>query len=158
MIISRVRPTIRCLVEDLTVDKPPPVDDALGEIDHVVLRKANAQFAIAEARGERIAAVDDTVLFKVKIPRWRAAVWRPFPEQWLVAAGRREAGSPEDFYVELAERGRRWRAERNRTAATALTTDTRRVHAAANRSRPHEACPRAGPRKRSGPMRRWCHD
>jgi hypothetical protein len=44
---------------------------------------------------ERIASVDDQVLFKVKVQRWRCAAWMAEDGiSWLVAAGRREEGSP----------------------------------------------------------------
>lgn len=119
-----MRPTLRCLRDDLAVTKPPPVDQPLDIIDHPILRKANASFPTADTPGERIAAIDDTVLFKVKIQRWRGAVWRPISEQWPVAAGRRQAGSPDDFYADLAARGRQWRAETNAAGALRVTTDT----------------------------------
>jgi hypothetical protein len=119
-----VRPTVRCLREDLAIAKLPPADLPLDRIDHPILRKANATFPTADAPGERVAAIDDVVLFKVKIQRWRGAVWRPIPDQWLVAAGRREAGSPDDFYADLAARGRQWRAEANATGAYRVATDT----------------------------------
>ncbi|MFZ0187082.1 MAG: hypothetical protein WAL72_09070 [Streptosporangiaceae bacterium] len=51
---------------------------------------------------ERIAAIDDEVLFKVKVQRWRGAVWVDAGISWLVAAGQREEGSPDDFYASLA--------------------------------------------------------
>ena len=39
-----VRPTLRCLTEDLGL-KIPPIDDPLDELDRSLLRKANQQFA-----------------------------------------------------------------------------------------------------------------
>lgn len=50
------------------------------------MRKANAAFSDSDSRGERIVAIDDRVIFKVKVRRWRGALWRPVPEQWLCAA------------------------------------------------------------------------
>jgi hypothetical protein len=47
------------------------------------------------------------VLFKVKAQRWRGAIWVDAGIPWLVAAGQREEGSPEDFYASLAARGKR---------------------------------------------------
>ncbi|MFI0419084.1 hypothetical protein [Spongiactinospora sp. 9N601] len=95
----------------------------LDEVDHPLLRKASAQFAGDGAR-ERIASIDDVVLFKVKIQRWRGAVWSDIRCPWLVAAGRREDGSPDDFYAVLAERGRQARKVRNHAETPPLTTDT----------------------------------
>lgn len=81
------RPTLRCLREDLELPLPP-VTVPLDEIEHPILAKAAEQFADAETKHERIRAVDDQVLFKVKVQRWRGAVrsgwvricpgwWRP---------------------------------------------------------------------------------
>ncbi|WP_204019063.1 hypothetical protein [Sphaerimonospora thailandensis] len=53
--------------------------------------------------------MDDNVLFKVKIQRWQGAVWPDNRCPWLVAAGRREDDSPDDFYAALAERARQAR-------------------------------------------------
>jgi hypothetical protein len=39
-----------------------------------VLAKAAERFANEESPHERIAAIDDQVLFKVKVQRWRGAV------------------------------------------------------------------------------------
>jgi hypothetical protein len=124
MTAEAVRPTIRCLREDLGEAKLPPATVALHDLDHVVVRKANSTFPTEDAPGERIGAIDDNVLFKVKVERWRGAVWRPLPKQWLVAAGRREAGSPDDFYEALTEKARRWRADHNREASPPLKTET----------------------------------
>jgi hypothetical protein len=118
-----VRPTLRCLTEDLSLALPP-ADQPLDAVAHVLLRKANAVFAGSAGRAERIVAIDDRVFFKVKIRRWRGAVWRPLPEQWLCAAGLREQGSPEDFYADLSHRCQTWRAEYNLTHGPALVKET----------------------------------
>ncbi|WP_214105012.1 hypothetical protein [Acrocarpospora catenulata] len=110
--MNPTRPTIRCLREDLGIAKLPPAHIALDEIDHPLIHKASAQFAGGSAR-ERIASVDDNVLLKVKIQRWRGAVWQDNRCPWLVAAGRREDGSPDDFYAALAERARQARKAYN---------------------------------------------
>lgn len=73
---------------------------------------------------ERIISVDDEVLWKIKIARWRCAVWCAVPHRWLVTSGKREAGAPDDFYANLADRGRRWRAEYNGSHSPAVHTDT----------------------------------
>lgn len=112
---QRVRPTLQCVRQDLQL-AVGPTDDPLDEIDHPLLAKANKQFADPGTPHERIAAIDDQVLFKVKVQRWRGAIWSDTPDapvrDWLVAAGRREAGSTTDFYgdiivvTELARLGR----------------------------------------------------
>nr|WP_134010939.1 hypothetical protein [Streptomyces sp. 846.5] len=47
----------------------------MDEIDHPLIAKAQEQFADPCTPHERIAAVDDQVLFKVKVGRWCGAVW-----------------------------------------------------------------------------------
>ena len=121
--MNPTRPTIRCLREDLGYTKLPPARVALNELEHPLLRKASAQFS-GDGPRERIASVDDNVLFKVKIQRWRGAVWTDSRCPWLVAAGRREDGSPDDFYAALAERGRHARKLYNSDNSPTLTTDT----------------------------------
>lgn len=104
-----VRPTLRCLREDLSL-AIPSARIPLDEVDHPLLRKAAEQFAVAEAPHERISAIDDVVLFKVKTGRWRGAVYDSGPaaevQDWLVAAGNREEGSPDDFYAALYSQAR----------------------------------------------------
>lgn len=121
--MSCTRPTIRCLRDDLGYAKLPPASVALDGLDHPLLRKASAQFADAGLR-ERILAVDDNILFKVKIQRWRGAVWADTRYSWVVAGGRREDGSSDDFYALLAAKGRQARKAYNATEAAPLLTDT----------------------------------
>lgn len=66
-----VRPTLRCLREDLEL-AVPPARIPLDEIDHALLRKAAEQFAAEDTPHERIRAIDDIVLFKVKTGRGEA--------------------------------------------------------------------------------------
>ncbi|MEW1721660.1 hypothetical protein [Streptomyces sp. NPDC093109] len=80
------RPTLRCLRDDL--DLPvPAVTVPLAEIGHPLLAKAAEQFSGEDSKHERIRSVDDQVLFKVKVQRWRGAVWIDADLPWLVAAG-----------------------------------------------------------------------
>lgn len=99
-----VRPTLRCLRDDLNLPLPT-VRVPLDEIDHPILRKAAEQFAAHDTPHERIASVDDVVLFEVKTCRWRGAVLCDEPGDdaldWLVAAGIREEGATDDFYAAL---------------------------------------------------------
>jgi hypothetical protein len=80
------RPTLRCLREDLAL-AIPRADTPLEEISHPLLAKATECFADDQTPHERIAAIDDEVLFKVKAQRWRGAVWVDAGIPWLVAAG-----------------------------------------------------------------------
>ncbi|MBB5955009.1 hypothetical protein FHS29_001579 [Saccharothrix tamanrassetensis] len=96
-----VRPTLRCLRGDLGLALPP-LDEPLDEIDHPLVRKANSQFALPTGPRERIRSIDDVVMFKVKVQRWRGAVVESGEPSWMVTAGVREAGSRDDFYEVLA--------------------------------------------------------
>jgi hypothetical protein len=68
------------------------------------------------------------VLFKVKTGRWRGAVYSDDPEadvkDWLVAAGTREEGSPDDFYADIHAAARTARQRYNAEHDKPLATDT----------------------------------
>ena len=118
-----------CVACGTTFASPcPPVDVSLDEIDHPLLVKMNQQFADPSTSRERIRAVDDNLLFKVKIQRWRGAAWVDEPRVWLVAAGQREAGSPDDFYAALAADAVAARKSYNATHGSAQTTDAYSAH------------------------------
>jgi hypothetical protein len=70
-----VRPTIRCLREDLGHAKLPPASLPLDRLDLPVLRKAQEVCRTDPPTTGRITSIDDQVLWKVKIERWRGAVW-----------------------------------------------------------------------------------
>jgi hypothetical protein len=96
-----VRPTLRCLREDLGLPVPT-AKMTLDQVDHPLLTKAGEQFAQADTPHERIRSIDDVVLFKVKAGRWRGAVFTYDEDDAevrdrLVAAGTQEDGSYEDF-------------------------------------------------------------
>jgi hypothetical protein len=121
---QQARPTLRCLREDL--GQPiPRADTPLDEVPHPLLAKASERFADDSTPQERIASVDDHVGFKVKVQRWRGAVWVAEDAiPWLVAGGQREDGSPDDFYAALAARGKAARSQYNAAHTPPLTTDT----------------------------------
>jgi hypothetical protein len=125
--MERARPTLRCLLDDLHLPLPS-ADEPLDEIDHPLQAKATEQFAVDDAPRERIRAIDDHIFFKVKVQRWRGAVWPSDRLPWLVAAGRREAGSGADFYAVLVGTGKAARARHNRQHGGVLTTDTWTAH------------------------------
>jgi hypothetical protein len=87
------RPTLRCLREDLALTVPR-ADTPLEDISHPLLASATERFADDRTPHERIAAIDDEVLFKVKAQRWRGAIWIDAGIPWLVAAGWREEDHP----------------------------------------------------------------
>jgi hypothetical protein len=129
--VERARPTLRCLHDDLKV-ATPSADVPLDEIDHPLLAKTHEQFADPATPHERIAAIDDQVFFKVKIQRWRGAVWTDQPSTdvrvWLVAAGWREDGATTDFYAALAAGARAARSRHNAGNAQSLFSDTYTGH------------------------------
>ncbi|WP_462188647.1 MULTISPECIES: hypothetical protein [unclassified Frankia] len=102
----------------------PRADTPLEDIGHPLLGKVGDRFADDDTPQERIAAIDDQVLFKVKVQRWRGAVWVDAGIPWLVAAGQREEGSPDDFYAALAARATAARARYNARHSPALATTT----------------------------------
>jgi hypothetical protein len=94
--VQPARPTLRTLRDDLKVPLPS-ARTPLDELDHPLLVKARELFGDDEAGHERISAIDDEILFKVKVQRWRGAVWTDtdLDLPWLIAAGQREDGSLE---------------------------------------------------------------
>jgi hypothetical protein len=125
--MRRTRPTLRTLREDLALPVPG-TETPLDEIDHPLLAKATEQFAEVDARHERIRAIDDQILFKVKVQRWRGAVWTEDDLPWLVAAGTREDGSGDDFYTALETDAKAARARYNTEHAPPLTGATYVAH------------------------------
>lgn len=108
-----VRPTLRCLREDLGIT-PPPINDPLHKLDHPVVRKVQmVPEEVAAGSAERIRSLTDRVWFKQRVGDYRAAVTSLLAEDpcragwWLGAAGARVAGSPDDFYAELEAAARR---------------------------------------------------
>lgn len=126
--MASVRPTLRCLRDDLAM----PIPSArvpLDTVEHPLLAKADEQFARSDARHERIRAIDDVVLFKVKVGRWRGAVHCDTAEgvevpAWLVAAGTREDGSLDDFYAALYTQAKAARQRHNAEHDRPVATDT----------------------------------
>ena len=108
----------------------PAANHPLDELEHPLLAKAAASFAEPGIPHERIRAVDDQVLLKVKVQRWRGAVWVQ-PElrlPWLVAAGWREDGSSDDFYAALEASAVGARVRYNETHTPPLKTSTYTGH------------------------------
>jgi hypothetical protein len=134
------RPTLGCL-PDLGYKKPPPAKEPLHKLSLPILRKAGEVAKAAPAGEEPIQELDDRVFWKVKIARWRGALLIPVEstgeEAWLTAAGLRRKGDADDFYTELGERARRWKAEYNRTNTPPISTGIHRfITSDARRLRP----------------------
>ena len=106
-----MRPTIRCLVDDLQMPLPA-VDVPLHAITHPLVKRAQLIPAQdADGSAERIKALSDRWWLKVKIrgSGWRGAVTAGdnIPDRlqdpcgrywWLGAAGKRDEDSKHDFY------------------------------------------------------------
>jgi hypothetical protein len=126
-----VRPTLRCLRDDLRLPLPS-AHSSLDQVEHPLLTKAREQFAVPDTAHERIRAIDDVILFKAKVSRWRGAVFvdepDADPDSWLVAAGTREDGSPDDFYSLLHQRTQAARQRYNAEHDRPLITDTHCAH------------------------------
>lgn len=116
-----VRPTLRCLSEDLAVDLGSASGDAasarrvvaadvthelpwrLAQIEHPVLTKARDS-VVHEESLERLQSITDRAAFKVKTSNRRGAIWRDEDGQWwLLAAGVRKDDGSGDFYREVID-------------------------------------------------------
>jgi len=137
--MGRARPTLRCLREDVKLALGS-ADQPIDEIDHPLLTKTNEQFADPATAHARIVAIDDQLLFKVKIQRWRGAVWLDGPNVdagvWLVAAGWREDGAVADFYAALTTDAKVARSRYNATHSRATAAKTYTAHHSKRLSRP----------------------
>lgn len=121
-----VRPTFRCLLEDLGTELgPAELRDVLGTMlsdvtensrhllpvplaaaQHIVLDKANTLARNPGAEREPIKAITDRATVKVKTADRRGALWRDDDGTWwLLAAGRRKDDGSGDFYQEIAKYG-----------------------------------------------------
>lgn len=109
-----VRPTLRCVSEDLGL-KYPPVTEQLHLISEPVVQRAQSVPARQREDGaDRILCLRDRVWLKVKTGRDRGAVTEYVLETeskmletfswWLGAVGNREAGSDDDAYALLERR------------------------------------------------------
>jgi hypothetical protein len=119
------------LRDDLSLPLPT-ARTPLDEIDHTLIKKAAERFADRGTTHERITSIDDMVLLKVKTGRWRGAVYCDEPkaevQDWLIAAGIREEGTPDDFYAALHTQARTALHRYNAAHDKPLTTDTYTVH------------------------------
>jgi hypothetical protein len=87
------RPTLRCLRGDLAL-AVPRADTPLEEVSHPLLARATERFADDRTPRERVAAIDDEVLFKVKAQRWRGAIWIDAGSRGWLPPGGGKRGHP----------------------------------------------------------------
>lgn len=110
-----VRPTVRCVLEDLADELPrsvlqlvreaataAPGTRLLPELDHPLLKRAAEIAGEPAAKREPIQVITDRVCIKVKTGPRRGALWQDDGGLWwLLAAGWRKDDGPGDFYEEL---------------------------------------------------------
>jgi hypothetical protein len=109
----------------------PRLSDPLHDIDHPLIRKAQALPGEVNSGGaERILALSDRIWYKVKVNRYRGAAifleiaavpetaseWR----WWLCAAGIREDGARTDFYAAIEDEARRQGSRRSPSSSHLL--------------------------------------
>ena len=100
----RARPTIRCLTEDLGL--PLPSEDIdLGETDNPLMAETRRVAPRSPEGQKRILAIGDRLVYRVQFSDRRGATWVDEENQivWLLGAGGRHEGSPEDAYVNFEE-------------------------------------------------------
>ena len=116
------RPTLLCLLSLLdgfetavekrqakagNIEDMPP----LGCLNHPLTRHCVDQFGHtdAEIKHETISSAKGVLLYKAKSARWRGAVHiDPSTQQpWIVDAGLRRDGDPDDFYAAFAAKDHR---------------------------------------------------
>lgn len=121
-----VRPTLRCLLDDLgneigpadlrsalTTARRDMAADArylfpvpLAATEHLLMDKANLLALDANSDREAIVSIADRSIVKVKSSDRRGALWCDADGTWwLLAAGRRKDDGPGDFYRELSRFG-----------------------------------------------------
>ena len=99
LISRRARPTIRCLVTDLGLERPG-LDVDLGEIDHLFLNEVRRLAPTSPGGQKRILAIDHPLVYRIRVSDFRGATWVDEKHEivWLYAARRREEGADEDAY------------------------------------------------------------
>lgn len=95
----RTRPTIRCLRDDLGLELPT-IDVDLGTIEHPLMDEARRVAPTAPRGQKRVLAIDHPLVYRLRHGRWRGATWleEEAARFWLLAGGRRAAGSRDDAY------------------------------------------------------------
>ena len=136
-----VRPTLRCLADDLKIPVPPPALD-LGELEHKVLKKGR-ELATSYPQGQvRVASIDDATVFRFTHGRNRALTWYDESANviWVCAVDLREDDTYDEF-LRLHERNQLLASEadyRRREVESAYTL-VRAIRAGAPQWL-HDAC------------------
>ena len=122
--VVEIRPTLRCLIEDMSVEVTPielrrSLSTAEADISndptfmlpillhdacHPLLTKALQTIARPEDARTRIKAITDKKVYRVKAAAHRGALWRDGADRWwLLAAGRRRDDGANDFYRQVEQ-------------------------------------------------------
>jgi len=102
--VRRVRPTLRCLIDDLHLPLPG-LDVDLGSIEHPMLREAR-RLAPGSPKGQkRIPGIGSPLVHRIRVSDERGATWVDEAHSilWLCAAGRRKEGSNDDALAWIAD-------------------------------------------------------
>lgn len=100
-----MRPTLRCVREDLRLPDPP-ASTRLDELDHRVLRKAK-DLAAAHPRNQvRILEIDETLVFRFTHGRDRVITWLDEPTDilWICGCDLRREDAAYGRYLDLHRR------------------------------------------------------
>lgn len=103
----RVRPTLRCLRDDLGLALPTVPAASLDDIDDPVLRKARSLGPAFPENQVRIVEIEDTLVYRFTHGRMRVLTWRS-PETgviWVCAADLRRENEGYDEFIQLHRQG-----------------------------------------------------
>lgn len=100
---DRIRPTLRCLVQDLGLEIPT-LDVDLGTIVDPFVEEAR-RLAPDSPRGQkRILAIKSPLVYRLRHGDRRGATWvGPDNTMWLLAVERRREGAEDDAYEYFAD-------------------------------------------------------
>ena len=97
--MPRVRPTLRCLRDDLRIPLPRPAV-SLDDLDHPVLMKARELASNHPANQKHLESIRDVQVFRFTHGRLRVVTWLESSSGvlWICACGIRAEGQHNDIY------------------------------------------------------------
>jgi hypothetical protein len=100
----RLRPTLRCLREDLQLDLPD-ADVDIGTLDHPLIKEARRIAPASPTGQKRILSIEHPLVFRIRASDARGATWLEQDPAivWLCAARLRQEGSDDDAFAWFAE-------------------------------------------------------
>ena len=106
---SRIRPTLRCVVEDLGLPIPE-LDVDIGSLDDPLVREAQRIAPDSPKGQKRILVIKSPLIFRIRHGNRRGATWVNGDDVlWLLAVEERREGSDDDAYQYFAALHRRGR-------------------------------------------------